>query len=201
MHAPSLIAVILCGGQSSRMGQDKGLIKDKGVAWAKILAQKLADLSVPVYISVNHAQQAAYTAVFSTDTLIIDDKTLVHINGPLRGILSAFRAHPQQHLLFVPCDMPLLSQPVFTLWMDTFSQYCPPCPVLVSHTPDGLQPLCGIYSAVALQTLNHLYQQGQLRDQSMHTIVEHMLHAYLIEIPQALTGQFANFNTPDDLAH
>jgi len=39
-----MIGVVLCGGQSSRMHADKGLIKVQGVTWAEAAFQKMEAL-------------------------------------------------------------------------------------------------------------------------------------------------------------
>jgi molybdenum cofactor guanylyltransferase len=194
-----LIAVILSGGQSRRMGQDKGLLQHDGLAWVASLQQKLSSLSVPVYISINAEQRKQYEALLSVQTLLADDESMVHINGPLKGILSAHQAFPLKHILFLPCDMPLLSAEVFQLWIDTFQQQQNPEPAVVSRAENQLQPLCGIYSHHALKKLDTLYQQGQLQDKSMHSVIENVLHAQVLEIPANLLPLFKNYNTPDDL--
>lgn len=194
-----MIAVILSGGQSSRMGKDKGLIENDGVPWIKMLQQKLADFSLPVYISVNKQQQTAYKSVLVSQYLIADDPSLEGINGPLRGILSAFRAHPNHHIVFLPCDMPLLNREIFELWLDTFLQQYPQHFAVISKAGKRLQPLCGIYSYKALQKLEENYRQGRIGNQSMHAVVKDMLNAYILEIPEKYIEQFKNFNTPEDL--
>ncbi len=192
------MAVILSGGQSRRMGQDKGLIQEHGTSWVKRLQSKLAYLEIPVYVSVNPEQKKAYQKHLSSAQLITDEP-FENLNGPLKGILSSHLAFPGHHMLFLPCDMALLDAQVFDLWLDCFNQHYPKYHVFVSKTPDGLQPLCGIYSRRGLQQLEELYQQGSLKDQSMHGIVEEKLKSHIMEIPNRLISLFKNYNTPEDL--
>lgn len=195
----NLVAVILSGGQSRRMGQDKGLLQNDGIAWVKSLQQKLSELSVPVYVSIHAKQRKPYEDVLSAQTLISDNESLTDINGPLKGILSAHQAFPLKHLLFIPCDMPELNADVFRWWIDTFEQQKQPQPVVVCKAEEQLQPLCGIYSHEALKNLHTLYQQGQLQNQSMHAVIEKVLYAHILEVPASLLPHFKNYNTPDDL--
>ena len=194
----NMIVLVLSGGQSSRMGQDKGLIQEQGMSWIEKLQQKLAYLEIPVYVSVSVRQRSAYQKQFSAQQLITD-KSLKAVNGPLKGILSAHLAHPDHHILCLPCDMTLLDARVFDLWLDRFDQYYPQHHVFVSKTPDGLQPICGIYSREGLLTLYQYYQEGALKNQSMHGIVEEMLNSYIIDVPEPLIPLFKNFNTPEEL--
>ncbi len=194
-----LIAVILSGGQSSRMGQDKGLLQDDGVAWVETLQQKLNQLPLPVYVSINQQQLNTYEAALTAQNLILDNQSLRHINGPLKGILSAHQAFPLKHILFLPCDMPLLTEEVFRLWIAAFQKQSQSQSAVVCHTEKRLQPLCGVYSHHVLKKLNILYEQGKLQDQSMHSVIENVLRAQVLQVPQNLLSQFKNFNTPDDL--
>ncbi len=47
-----MIGLILCGGQSSRMGSDKGLLKLEAKTWAQTAIDKMEILHIPVKISV-----------------------------------------------------------------------------------------------------------------------------------------------------
>ncbi|MEQ9443862.1 MAG: molybdenum cofactor guanylyltransferase [Cyclobacteriaceae bacterium] len=194
---PTLTALVLCGGLSSRMGTDKGLKEDKGTPWAQQLYNRLSELGIQTYLSVRPDQQDSYARRMPDIPLIVDE-ILTEINGPLRGILSAHRFLPQQHLLLTPCDVPRLGNEVFTYWINTFQQQHPQYAAVISQTAGRLQPVCGIYAQEGLDTLNTLYQQGRLANQSMHSIVEDHLSSYIMEVPSEMTGQYKNFNTPHD---
>ena len=193
-----IIALILCGGQSRRMGTDKGLLTTQGTAWVTMLQQALASLSLPVYVSIRADQQATYQRVATSEQLIVDG-TWKGIAGPLVGILSAAQQYPNQHLLVVPCDMPKLSSAVFAHWLSAFQKQAATYQAFISRTTQRQQPLCGIYHADGLQALTQHYHQGTLQDQSMHAVLDNVLTTYSIEIPSTLTSQFANYNTPDEL--
>ena len=48
-----MLGIVLCGGQSLRMGKDKGLLKLEAKTWAQTAIDKIAVLNFPVKISVN----------------------------------------------------------------------------------------------------------------------------------------------------
>ncbi|MBL7744850.1 MAG: NTP transferase domain-containing protein, partial [Chitinophagaceae bacterium] len=76
-----MLGVILCGGKSSRMGSDKGLLKLEAKTWAQTAVDKLTALEMPIVLSVNENQLRDYTAVFNSNELICDDPSL-SIHGP-----------------------------------------------------------------------------------------------------------------------
>jgi molybdenum cofactor guanylyltransferase len=51
-----MLGIVLCGGQSSRMGTDKGMIDTNGKRWASVARDKLATLGIAVKFSVNARQ-------------------------------------------------------------------------------------------------------------------------------------------------
>jgi molybdopterin-guanine dinucleotide biosynthesis protein A len=195
----NMIAVILSGGQSRRMGQDKGLIQEDGLAWTQSLRLKLEETFLKTFVSINELQEESYARVFPDTTLIPDHPSSAHLNGPVKGILSAHLAFPDHDILFLPCDMPHLDSDTFLWWISEFEQLQQSEKVMVCSTPDFLQPLCGIYSQAALKKLKKLYEDKRLQNQSMHHIVKEMLQASVMSIPASLLAQFKNFNTPDDL--
>src|SRR6266542_3948944 len=99
-----MTGVVLCGGQSTRMGTDKGLLVHQSITWAQRAADKLAQLNLPVVLSINEQQQIAYASSFDTALLITDNKDLL-IGGPLRGIVSVHLQYPTEDLFVLACDM------------------------------------------------------------------------------------------------
>src|SRR6188474_498182 len=102
-----MLGVVLCGGQSSRMGSDKGLLVLNNKTWTQKAIDTLSNFQIPIVISVNKNQYHDYSLIFPADTLIPDDPTL-QLHGPLCGLLSVNLKYPEEDLLIVACDMPLM---------------------------------------------------------------------------------------------
>ncbi len=96
--------LILIGGRSVRMGQDKSQLTYYGKPQRNHLAALLEPYCQRVYWSVN-ARQA--TELLASGQLLIMDA--FDWRGPLNGILSAFRHDPAAAWLVVACDLPLLT--------------------------------------------------------------------------------------------
>jgi molybdopterin-guanine dinucleotide biosynthesis protein A len=137
-----LLGVVLCGGESRRMGRDKGLLQTAGRPWALRMGDKLAQQRLPVIYSINKTQIAAYSALLPPDSHVIDEGER---EGPLAGLLSVHHRFPAAHLLVVACDMQDLDAPaignLIAAWRaggaDSYA-----------YEVEGfLQPFCAIYTS------------------------------------------------------
>ena len=103
LTADTITAVILAGGQGSRMGgADKGLL----TLWGKPLVAHLIERLTPqvgqLLINANrHSEQYQKWAPVFPDNLD-------HFPGPLAGFEAGLSAATTDWVLVVPCDSPLL---------------------------------------------------------------------------------------------
>lgn len=97
-----LYGLILAGGKSTRMGNDKGLISYHGKPQREYLFDLASDVCNKVFYSAREEQVES----FSSDAPIIIDRN--EYKGPFNGILSAHRTAPGAAWLILACDLPLL---------------------------------------------------------------------------------------------
>jgi len=96
----SLKGLVLAGGESTRMGFDKGLMDYHGVPQREYLLHLLKGFTTEAYISCRPGQ------ISDSILPVIED---AHDDlGPFGGILSAFEFDPLVAWLVVACDFPLL---------------------------------------------------------------------------------------------
>lgn len=100
---PPLHGLVLAGGKSQRMGEDKGLIDYHGKPQREYLKDVLQKVCDQVYYSIRPDQAAADL----NGPAIPDTFTGL---GPFGAILSAFRENPNNAYLVVACDLPLLDE-------------------------------------------------------------------------------------------
>ena len=191
-----MTGVVLCGGQSTRMGTDKGLLKSHANTWAEAAVNKLKALSIDIKISVNAKQFADYSNVFPVDILIADNDSL-KIKGPLCGILSVHIQHPSQDLLVLACDMPLIESEILEELLAYYRLH-PDAEAYVFTNDSEPEPLCGIYKAKGLTYIHHLYKTGQLPKHSMKNVIEN-ISTFFMPLPPGKKKFFSNFNTPAEL--
>ncbi len=106
-QTPILNGLVLAGGKSQRMGQDKGLISYHGQPQREYVADLLASFCKETFISFRQGQ--AKNSILKYP--IIEDR--FQGLGPFGAIASAFLHQPNHAWLVVACDLPLLDE--FTL--------------------------------------------------------------------------------------
>lgn len=191
-----MLGVILCGGQSTRMGSDKGLLKPEAKTWAQTAFDKITVLQLPVVLSVNANQYPDYAEIFSAAQLIKDNDSLI-LKGPLCGVLSVHLQYPLEDLLILACDMPLMEPELLKELLAHYYQHTDASAFV--YTNDGEpEPLCGIYKAKGLSHIIHLYQSQQLFKHSMKFVLDH-LWVYTLPIAEEKKKFFLNFNTHAEL--
>lgn len=185
----SLHGLVLAGGRSSRMGRDKAaLVHPDG----RTLARRCHDLlkeagCESVAISIRDDQEIP--AGFEGLEIVRDPAG--ESLGPIVGIVSGMRLHPNSNWLVVACDLPRLDVPTLTHLVDSrvdgekFLAY--------RSEFDGLpEPLCTLYAPAVLPVL----EEAQAADFRCPRKILIRGDCRLLEpvTPRALD----NANTPED---
>lgn len=190
-----MTGAILCGGQSTRMHKDKGLLMAGRFTWAEKMARMLEPIVNNLVISVN-PEQHAYQSELGGYTLITDD-ALLDIYGPLHGLLSVHQQFPEDDIFLLACDMQKMQPEVLQILSEKYSENRE-FEAWVFVEPDGSpEPLAAIYSAKALASILAKHRQMPLPRHSMKYVLD-QLKVYSLSIPEAWTECFANFNTPPE---
>jgi molybdopterin-guanine dinucleotide biosynthesis protein A len=168
----SLSGVVLCGGESRRMGRDKGLLPIGDTCWAIHMAGKLASWKIPVFYSINAGQQANYGILIPSGRLIVD---ALGIPGPLEGLFSVHRRLPGRDLLLLACDMPDLDEATIRGIVDVYREGGPYDFYVYQEEGAGrpvAQPFCGIYTSAGLDAFWSLFAGGEGRgDHSLQSLL------------------------------
>jgi molybdopterin-guanine dinucleotide biosynthesis protein A len=102
---PPVKGLILAGGKSTRMGEDKGQLHYHGMPQVDYLAQEFESLQMEHFISCRSDQyQNSQRITDKFDGL-----------GPFGAITSAFQHDPNAAWLVVACDLPLVNKETFEL--------------------------------------------------------------------------------------
>ncbi|MFY0677786.1 MAG: molybdenum cofactor guanylyltransferase [Neptuniibacter sp.] len=153
----NMAAVILSGGQGSRMGgQDKGLILIDGRPMVMRALELAARFTRTFVISCNR-NQSTYSQFKCK--LIADQ--LSDFQGPLAGIHSALSHFEQDfsHLLVLPCDTPWLNETLLAELVTAAKNN--PSSICYLATKDRPQFLHAVIPAALTSSLNSWLESGE----------------------------------------
>jgi molybdenum cofactor guanylyltransferase len=190
-----MLGVVLCGGKSSRMNDDKGLLLVVNKSWAKAAQEKFLLMNLPTVLSVNEAQVEKYRLLFLKEQLIVDDAELA-LAGPLLGVLSVHIRFPNEDLTVLACDLPNMQQTVLEKLQEEHLKNND-SEAFVFKFAEQVEPLCGIYTSRGLAKILALYQTKNLAKHSMMYVLEQLNATYLIP-KENWKPYFKNFNSPAD---
>lgn len=97
-----LFGLVLSGGRSTRMGQDKGIIQYYDLPQRERIYNFLAQVCEKTFLSIRKEQESEISERIST---IIDRD---EYKGPFNGLLSAHYTYPKAAWLVLACDLPLI---------------------------------------------------------------------------------------------
>ncbi len=180
---------IQAGGQSSRMGQDKGLLPFLGVPLIEVVLQRLQKLAAETYITTNRPEDYAFLGLPCIPDLLPG-------TGALGGLYTALQAAEYPLVIVVACDMPFANPQLLSACV----QICQTenAAAVIPSTALGLEPIHAVYRAKeCLPAIEQALAAGKKRMISWHAAVDVRVlspQETAAHDPQGLA--FKNLNTP-----
>ncbi len=185
----NLSAVILAGGESRRMGQDK--------AWLQLGGQSLLARTLST-IRASDIKEIFISGRAGTDYSALDCPVLFDLEvgcGPLAGIERALQATSAPLLLVLAVDLPNMT----AAFLRKLACRCDLLTGVVPKINGQLEPLAAIYPNrcrfIALDCL--LKCQWTVRDFAGACLHEHAIRTF--RVPRAYVRCFENWNSPADI--
>ncbi len=188
MQRENLLGVVLCGGRSSRMGRDKGLLLKDHKYWSEKVRDLFRDLEIPSVISINEAQSTPYGELYSSKDLVIDKDFAL---GPLNGILSCHHAFPARDLFIIATDMPDL---IIAHLQPLIHNYINSGKLTAWKYQDEVQPLCSIYPSKVLQSVMTSEAALGVKIEYGPRKLFQKYDSDILPIPNQLISGFSNYN-------
>ena len=184
-----MTGIILAGGRSARMGQNKAFIEIEGVPIITRIHRILRELFQEIIIVANDKELFR-----DFDSRVYND--LVPQRGALGGLYTGLFFSSFPYSFCVGCDMPFLNESVIGHLMKNAKND----DVIVPRTKDGLEPLHAIYSKNCLEPIRKIMGQRKYR------IIDFfpMVRVKIIEEEEFFPldpsrDSFVNINTPEEL--
>ena len=144
--------IILAGGESSRMGTDKGLINLCGkplISYA-ILALSGSCSKIIISSCSDSYQEFGFPVVADESPGI----------GPMGGIFSALKQSKTEKNLILSCDLPFISEELLSFILQNSAGYQVAVPWQGNR---HYEPLCGFYSLTVLDQMSAYIQKGNYK--------------------------------------
>jgi molybdopterin-guanine dinucleotide biosynthesis protein A len=184
--------VIQAGGQSKRMGSDKGLLPfGEGVLIEYVLGQIEGLGTEQIIISNKPEEYVGFGLPVFTDAL--------PGKGALGGIYSAIYHARYDHILLLACDMPFVNLALIDYLLGMAPKHDAVVPVL--REDEFAEPFRAIYSKACLPAIQKALDEKKRRVISFFEDVDvHHVQADVIHRFDPDERSFFNVNTPEDLA-
>lgn len=190
MTTPKVTGIVLAGGRSSRMGEDKSLMKLNGKALVEYSIDALRPLCNKVIISSGNP------AYDFTGCEVWPDE--LPEQAPIIGIYSCLKRSETELNIILSCDIPLMSTSMIGFLLAKSAAYDITVPV---HENGQIEPLCGIYKKSSLSILKEFIDRGNYRLKECIRSASHQFIPVDSQIPCNSPNLFLNINTPSDFGN
>jgi molybdopterin-guanine dinucleotide biosynthesis protein A len=175
--------IIMAGGKSSRMKQDKALLPfGRYNSLAEYQYRRLSSYFDTIYIS-------AKSNKFDFDIPIIEDR--YSDSSPLVALVSIFETIEDEECFILSVDAPFITQKSIE---KLYKERKVDSSVIVAESTNGVEPLCGIYRRSILKQAKKFLNENNHRLQTLLNSI----HTQKVTIE---TDEFMNLNHPYEYEH
>jgi molybdopterin-guanine dinucleotide biosynthesis protein A len=186
----SITGILLAGGKSKRMGQEKGEL---------ILGRKKL-LEYPLGVLEAVCDEILISSCKELD-LAVDHKVVcdeIEGIGPLGGILTCLGKSTNEINVVLSYDMPMVNQELIEYLISNSPGWDI---VLPAMSPEKPEPLCGIYRKSVLEVLQQMVKNQQFAVHGALPLTRSQVLTIDPGMPFYRPGLFMNINRPADLEH
>ena len=188
----ALTGVILAGGQSKRLGQDKRLLKFGGRTSVERVLDVFKGLFDEVLVVADKAEPFRSMGL----PVVVD---LIPGRATLGGLYTGLHYATSDRIFAAACDMPWISPQAVRVVLAEADR----ADIVIPDLDGRLQPMHAVYSKACLPRLQALVAASRLKVQELCEDPALRVHrisasAFLPVDPELRS--FFNINTPEDLA-
>jgi len=198
----STAGILLCGGQSRRMGQPKEWLDFGGVSlWEHMLRQLLGAVQQVVVVAAPDRALPPLPPAWQSSVRIVRDS--LPFPGPLVGLLTGWLALPPtvEEVLALAVDLPGVRPPLLRQLLHWLHEE-PTVDAVIPRQTDHWQPLLAAYRRSALPRLQTLVDHGHRRMQDLvQTLRVRPVTSEMLRSIDPTARCLDNLNTPADYAH
>lgn len=173
-------AIILAGGKSSRMGENKALLAVHGLPLIDHMKMTLCPLFDSVLVSGGPGSEWAGNSV-------VEDR--YPGKGPLSGIHSCLSNSTTEHNFIIACDIPSIDHATICKLLSFCDEYDIVAPAFRTGFPE---PLFAFYRKSMARAAEQMIRKDQLRASAILLECKSYVHDFVD------AQWYVNMNTPDD---
>ncbi|ABB57219.1 molybdenum cofactor guanylyltransferase [Synechococcus elongatus] len=183
-------ALILAGGSSRRMGQDKALLRLNGEPLLIRTSRIAAAVCDSVWICSPEPDR--YQSLLSQPVQWLTEPQPTGPQGPLTALAWALPQIDADWILLLACDLPRLAIAPLQAWRQQVELLPEDCRAAIARTEQGWEPLIGFYRPAIAPTIAPWLSQGRRDFQGWLATVA------VQELPLSDRDWLVNCNTPTD---
>ena len=160
-----ITAIVLAGGESSRMGKDKALLSlgNNTLANNTLLSQVCLvanECATQTFVVTPWIER--YQDVLPSKSRLIREQLVLNSlsNTPLIGFVQGMQFVQTEWILLLACDLPYLSSPQVKQWSLGLTTVLPTEIAFLPRNSKGWEPLCGFYRRSCLTSLESYINHG-----------------------------------------
>jgi molybdopterin-guanine dinucleotide biosynthesis protein A len=195
--------IILCGGQSRRMGRDKGsmIIQDKPMI-KHILSTLNHQIDEAIIVLNDQTRISRYSEFinpqdYSYTITFVEDK--IKNKGPLPGIMTGLEQIKSDYALILPCDSPYITDKyINTIFSEIEEDYQAIVPYHDNENKiKTSEPLHSIYNKNIIPLIENLIYEDVLHIKGLIEKIDTKF--VLIDNKKIEKKEFRNLNRPSDI--
>lgn len=144
-------AIILAGGKSSRMGEDKGLMLFNGKPMIQFILDEVNQIAAQIFIVTSNPNYLSFGYPLIPD--------LIENKGPLAGIVSGLSHSTSTFNWVLSCDIPHITTELLLMLRNEIGDD----DVILAKKNGQVHPLIGCYKKDCLGSINEQLNLGQLK--------------------------------------
>lgn len=175
--------IILAGGKSSRMGQDKGLMLLHEKSMIQFVIEAAKKISDNILLVANNDAYSKFGLP------VFKDKYLDC--GPLSGIYTGLKKSAFDYNMILSCDIPFIHQGVLEYLIDSATGY----DITIAKSDSRIHPLIGVYQKTCLPVIKKNLEDKKLKVTGIFS----QLKVRELDMDDFDAENFRNINSPEDL--
>jgi molybdopterin-guanine dinucleotide biosynthesis protein A len=149
-----ITGIILSGGRSSRMGENKSLMKVGSKTVIEYVTDLMKNLFSKVILITNDPDDYSFLGLNMY-------KDIYFRMGPLAGIHSGLTHSTSNKNFFLSCDMPFMTADMIKY----LAEYKTSKPITIAKADGFIQQLCGLYDKSCLSEAEKILSEESIEDE------------------------------------